>query len=210
MKNKKLLFTLIAFVLCVCILIPLGVRLAWCKVTFVCKEGCEHVAWFRRGEAADATIVLNAHKDEHENQVLGTLHTDKEMLLSYLGEPMDSLSKSIYVNEWKNDRELIHITFYTPYGTILYYVNNSPRKIDESSFYAALEKMGGDSAAQYLFAWQDMRSTRVWEASSFSDMLKNMTSRSCVIPPDSVSHPNFYEGNPWREFIVIVTLAPNA
>lgn len=210
MKNKKkLFFGLIALFLCICVLVPLGIRLAWCKVTFVCKDGCEHVVWHKIGEVADATIVINAHKDDYlTHYVMGSLHTDKEMLLSYLGEPLTSPSKKIYVNEWMPHHHLIKITFDTPYGELLYHISQSS-KAEEVRLLDSLIAMGGDPNASYTFEWWDPDyPSGIWYEDDFATMIKKII-ESTIPLPRGAAYTDIYTGNVGWEFVVKVSLSQN-
>ena len=150
MKNKKLLIGLITLCLCLCVLIPLGLRLMWCKVTFVCKDGCEHIVWYKWGESANADIVRDAHKDEYPGYVVGPLYMYDELLVNYLGEPLRTPYRTLYVDEWKKPNTFYKVTFDTPYGTLFYLLDYTGLEELQERIPAALVALGGKKNAEYI------------------------------------------------------------
>lgn len=100
-KNKLVLLfgTLIAFIVIFVVLI--GVRSLYCKVTYICQDGCKHTAWYRKGEFATQDMIYDAHGAEYEEGAFFGLYIDSACLLYYFDEPLERNSQKLYVSDWK-------------------------------------------------------------------------------------------------------------
>ena len=156
MKQWRKLIALIGavLILCVCVGLAVYVRMSWCRVTFVCEEGCAHKAWCRVGEVADTSVVTKAHQEEKTDKQIAGIYKDEKRLINYLSEPLCKTKTTLYVGEWKN-MDMHDIWFFTPYGTIVMYVDlwdctgNVAQNIAkmEAYFRDAFTALGGDADA---------------------------------------------------------------
>lgn len=206
MKNKKLWIILTSLVLCLCILVPVGIRLAWCKVTFVCKEGCEHTAWCWRWGEADATVVLEAHKEEQKGKAMGALYFDPECLLSYLGEPVRKARLTLYIDEWKYTSLFTKVTLETPYGMLLYHMTAGDLSELEERIPAALRAQGGSADAQYVYYLKYNHSQRESECEDLPYLIWVMRERMSPSPEAAVAttYTDIYTGQVYYEFYIRV------
>lgn len=157
MKNwqKAVIYIALTCVLCACVGLAVYLRMSWCRVTFVCEEGCEHVTWTRVGESADTSVVAEAHQEERPDEHIAGIYQDEKRLINYLGEPLADTEVTLYIGDWKG-ADVMDLWFFTPYGTIVVYLDDRDFKTYTLSKYllAALEALGGygtDFDDHYVF-----------------------------------------------------------
>lgn len=149
---KILVLIGVSLMLCVCVGVAVYARTSWCRVTFVCEEGCTHKTWCRIGETADTSVVVSAHQEEKVDKQIAGVYKDEKRLINYLSEPLCKTKTTLYVGEWKNT-DMHDIWFFTPYGTIVMYVDfddcwgNATQNISKMKTYfmEAFAALGGDA-----------------------------------------------------------------
>ena len=209
MKNKKLLIGLIALCLCLCVLIPLGLRLMWCKVTFICKDGCEHIVWYKWGESANADIVRDAHKDEYPGYVVGPLYMYDELLVNYLGEPLRTPYRTLYVDEWKKPNTFYKVTFDTPYGTLFYLLDYTGLEELQERIPAALVALGGKKNAEYIYYLTYNNHVREDKCSSLSSVVWSIQEYIVPSPACAIAYTDMYTEEAKYTFFVRVVPVEN-
>lgn len=188
---KLLIVTGVSLAVCVCIAVAVFIRLSWCKVTFVCKDGCEHTVWQRIGETADYSSVHEEHySDDTENKYQPAGIFVDEARVQYLFDTtLNKTSARIYLGIWSQN---FHCTqFYTTRGTIRVYLAREEiqklpaseqephgRALATERFYAAYEALGGSREEELSFAWRSNGFDNKWLVNSFEGIVAHMSSFS--------------------------------
>jgi hypothetical protein len=159
---KKIHLVLLSFgiTLLACVLVMGGILLRqnYCRVTFICEEGCKHTAWQKKGESLDLSLVYSCHPDLYEEgkEPLGVF-VDEERLLYYFEEILCENSKTYYLGKWHEvgPHQSQAFCFHTPMGDIMIYMDATayPRAKEDrdayyiptyvEKFFKAYEALGG-------------------------------------------------------------------
>ena len=185
--HKLLIVAGVSLAVCVCIAVAVFIRLSWCKVTFVCIDGCEHTIWQRKGEVADLTPVYEAHGfEKDEIEILG-IYQDEERLLYYFEEELSTPSKTYHLGLVAHPFMASKAYFDTQYGEIVIYfllANSEERnKAFEEQFLAAYEKLGGDPQADLVFVMRSNYNYTWSSTEDFSDVCEKMNSKTLTGMP---------------------------
>lgn len=180
MKKLHIALLSVGATLLVCLCIVLGIfwRGSYCRVTFICEEGCEHTSWQKKGESADLAVVYEDHADKvaDKKEPLG-IFLDEERLLYYFEETLDENSKTYYLGRWNKvgPMQSQAFRFTTPHGAIMIYMGaddfpTGSSMMDERKvlyeelterFYRAYEALGGSREDSLYFTYR-IPDTLLW------------------------------------------------
>lgn len=168
----------VSLAVCLCIAVAVFIRLSWCKVTFVCQEGCEHTVWQRKGEVADLTPVYEAHNYDEKEMVFRGVFLDEERLLYFFEEELSTSNKTYYLGGIYSSHLTSNACFKTSYGDIMMYfsatVTEEQYQELEQRFLAAYAKLGGDPESKLTFVIRSNYNYTWSSTEEFSDVADKM------------------------------------
>lgn len=177
MKKLHVVLISVGATLLAVLCVALGVlwRDSYCRITYICEEGCEHIAWQKKGESANLEVVYEAHADlvAEKKEPLG-IFIDEARLLYYFEETLHENSKTYYLGKWHRTGFWFSqgLCFNTPHGDIVIFMNRSDSSQNaekretyynelKERFYQAYEALGGsrDDILYYTFRYH---SSKIW------------------------------------------------
>ena len=176
-KLQTILISVSAVLLvCVCVLLAILWRGEYCRVTFVCESGCEHTAWFHKGEVATADVVARDHATEHKvEEAIYLVYEDEEHIQYYFETPLVNNRETLFIKtslDGKYGAQLFH--FHTPHGDVMVAItkeealatNDHGAELIKARFYAAYEKLGGNREEELKYTYR-FPATNEWATTDY-------------------------------------------